>query len=82
MIILEICQKQPFDIIARTTRRTLVLCYVHIAKLLSNPAVYSLPFTLQLCYKPLGILQMVNKSQKVRISGHDLLQKLHNTNIA
>ena len=82
MTILEICKKQPFDIIAMTPRRTLGLCYVQIAQLLADPAVYSLPFTLQLCYKPLGRLQRVNKSQKVRISSHDLLQKLHNTNIA
>ena len=39
--------------------------------------VYALPFTLQLCCKPLGILQMVTKSQKVHISRHDLLQKSH-----
>ena len=39
--------------------------------------VYALPFTLQLCYKPLGILQTVTKSQKVHISRHDLLQKSH-----
>ena len=34
-------------------------------------------FTLQLCYRPLGILQRVIKSQKVHISSH-VLQKLHN----
>ena len=28
-------------------------------------------------YKPLGILQRVTKSQKVHISSHDVLQKLH-----
>ena len=55
MVILETCQKQAFDIIAITPRGTLGLCYVHIPQLMTNPAVYTLPFTLQLCYKPLGI---------------------------
>ena len=40
-------------------------------------AVYTLPFTFQLCYKPLGILQRITKSQKVHISSHDVLQKSH-----
>ena len=77
MIILEICQKQPFGIIAMTPRGTLELCCVHMAQLMIHPAVYTLTFTLQLCYKPLGILQRVNKSQKVHISS-DVLKKLHN----
>ena len=77
MIILEICQKQPFDIIAMTPIGTLGLCCAHIAQLMTHPAIYTLPFTLQLCYKPLDILQMVTKSQKVQISSHDKLQKLH-----
>ena len=77
MTILKIWQKQPFDIIAMTPRGTLGLCCVHIAQLVTHPAVYTLPFTLQLCYKPLGILQRVTKSQKVHISSHDVLQKLH-----
>ena len=59
-----------------TPRGTLGLCCVHIAQLMTHPAVYTLPFTLQLCYKPLGILQRVAKSQKVHISIH-VLQKLH-----
>ena len=71
MTILEICQKQPFDIIAMTPRGTLGLCCVHIAQLITHPAVYTLPFTLQLSYKPLGILQRVTKGQKVHISTHD-----------
>ena len=75
---MEICQKQPFDITAMTPRGTLGLCCVHIAQLMTHPAVYTLPFTLQLCYKPLGILQRVTKSQKVHISSRDILQKLHN----
>ena len=82
MIILEICQKQPFDVIAMTPRRTLGLCYVHIAQLMTNTAIYTLPFTLQLRYKPLSILQRVNKSQKVHISSHDVLERLHNINFA
>ena len=44
---------------------------------MTHPAVYTLPFTLHLCYKPLGILQRVTKSQKVHISSHDVLQKSH-----
>ena len=63
-----------------TTRRTLGLCCVHIAQLIAHPAIYTLPFTLQLCYKPLGILQKVTKSQKVHISDHDGLENLHNIN--
>ena len=55
MVILETCQKQAFDIIAITPRGTLGLCYVHIPQLMTHPAVYTLPFTLQLCYKPLDI---------------------------
>ena len=82
MMKLEICQKQPFDIIAMTPRRTLGLWCVRIAQLLTHPAVYTLPFTLQLCCKPLGILQRVTQSQKVDISSHDVLQKLNNINFA
>ena len=77
-MILEICQQDPFDIIAMTPRETLWLCCVHIAQLMTHPAIYTTPFTLQLCYKPLGILQRVTKSQKVHISSYDGLQKLHN----
>ena len=73
MIILNICQKEPFDFIAMTQRETLRLCYVLIADLVTYPAVYTLSFTLQLCYKPLGILQRVIKSQKVHISSNDVL---------
>ena len=65
-----------------TPRGTLGLCCVHIAQLMTHPAVYTLPFTLQLCYKPLGILQRLTKSQKVHISSHDILQKLHNIEIS
>ena len=72
-IIFNISQKQPFDIIAITSKRTLRLRCVHIAQLVTHPAVYTLPFTLQLCYKPLGILQRVTKSRKVHLSSHDVL---------
>ena len=82
MIILDICHKQPFDITAMTPRRTLGLCSVHIIQLVTHPVVYTLPFTLQLCYKSLGILQRVTKSQNVHISSHDGLKKLHNINFA
>ena len=59
MIIFEICQKQPFAIIAMTAILTLELCYIYISKLMTHQIVYTLPFPLQLCYKPLGILQGV-----------------------
>ena len=55
-----------------TPRGTFGLCCVHIAQLMT------LPFTIQLCYKPLGILKRVTKSQKVHISSHDGLQISHN----
>ena len=80
MIILEICQKQPFHIIAMLPKGTLGVCCAHIAQLMTHPAIYALPFTLQVCYKPLGILQRITKSQKVHISSLDKLQKLHNIN--
>ena len=59
-----ICRKKPFDIIAMTPRGTLGLCCVHIAQLMTHPAVYTLPFTFQLCYKPLGILQRVTRVKR------------------
>ena len=55
-------------------RETLWLCYVHIPQLMTRLAVYTLPFTLQLCYKPLGILQRVTKGQKVHQSSNNGLQ--------
>ena len=57
-----------------TPRGTLGLCCVHIAQLVIHPAVYTLPFTLQICYKPLGIFQWVTNSQRIHISSHDALQ--------
>ena len=65
-----------------TPRGTLGLCCVHIAQSMTHPADYTLPFTLQLCCKLLGILQRVTKSQKVHISSPDVLQKLHNIDFA
>ena len=61
-----------------TPRGTLGLCSVHIGQLMTHPAIYTILFTLQLCYKSLGILQRVTKSQKVHISNQDGLEKLHN----
>ena len=46
MIILEICQSDPFDIIAMTLA-------------IYTMAIYTLTFALKLFYKPLGILQRV-----------------------
>ena len=65
-----------------TPRGTLGLRCVHIAQLMTHSAVYTLPFTLDLCYKPLGILKRVTKSQKIHISRYDLLQKLNNMDFA
>ena len=78
----EICQKDPFDIIAMAPRGTLGLCCIHIAQLMTHPAIYTLPSALQLCYKLLGILQRVTKTQKVHISSPNGLKKLHNINFA
>ena len=65
-----------------TPRGTLGLYCVHIAQLMTDTATYTLPFTLQLCYKPVGIQQKITKSQRVYIFSHDVLQKLHNINFA
>ena len=56
-----------------TPTGTLGLCCVYIAQLMTHTAIYTLPFTLQLCYIALGILQRVTKSQSVHISSHDRL---------
>ena len=56
-----------------TPRGTLGLCCVYIAQLMTHTAIYTLPFTLQLCYKPFGILKRVTRSQRVHISSHDRL---------
>ena len=49
---------------------------------MTYPVVYSLPLTLQLCCKPLGILHSKTKSQKGNISSHDALQNLNNIDLA
>ena len=69
----------PFGIIVLTPKGTTGPCCARIAQLMT---IYTLPFTLQLFYKPLGILQRVTKSQKVQISRHHELQNLHNINFA
>ena len=71
--------KTAFWYHSNDTKRNPWLCCVHIAQF---PAVYTLPFTLQLCYKAIGILQRVTKSQKVYISSHNVLQNLHNLDLA
>ena len=53
---------------------TLWLWGVHIRQLMTHPAVFTLPFTLQLCYKSLAILWREAKSQKVHFSSYDGLQ--------
>ena len=65
-----------------TPRGILRLCCVHIAQLMTHPPVYTLPFTLQLCYKSFGILQRATKRQKVHISSHDVLQTVHKIEIS
>ena len=60
-----------------TPRRTLGLCCVYVAQLMTHLAIYTLPFTLQLCYIPIDIMQRVTKSHKVHISSHDRLQIIH-----
>ena len=82
MTILKICQRKPLDIIAMTPRGTIGLCCAHIAQLVTHLAVYTLLITLQLCYKPLGILQRLTKSQKVHISGQNVFLKNHNIDFA
>ena len=61
--------KTLFDIIAITPGGTIGLCCVYIAQLMSHTAIYTLPITLHLYYKPLGILQRVTKSQRVVCNG-------------
>ena len=54
------CLSDPFHIIAMIPRETLMLCCVHIAQLMTHPAIHTLPLTLQLCYKLLSILQRMD----------------------
>ena len=66
-------EKTTFWYHSNDTKGTLGLCCAHIAQLMTYPAISTLPFTLQLCYKPLGILQRVTKSWSVHRSRHDRL---------
>ena len=50
------------------SRGTLGLCCVHITQLMTHTNIQTLPFTLQLYWKLLGMLQKVTKSQKAHIS--------------
>ena len=52
------------------SRGTLGLCCVNITQLMTHINIQTLPFTLQLYCKLLGMLQRVTKSQKVHISIH------------
>ena len=56
---------------------TLGLCWVDISQSMTHPAIYTLTFTLQLCYKISGVIQRVTESQNVHISSHDGLQTLY-----
>ena len=67
MVLLKVSQKQPFDIIGMTPRGTLGICCAYIAKLMTHPAIYTLPFTLYFCCKSPGTLEIVTKSHKVHI---------------
>ena len=53
------------DIIAMIPIGTFGLCCIDIFKVMTYWGNYVIPFTLQLCYKPLGKLQRVTKSQKL-----------------
>ena len=57
-----------------TPSRALGLCCVPFPKLEIRLAISTLLFTLQVCYKPLGIPQRVTWSQMVHISSHNGLQ--------
>ena len=50
------------DIRILIPKGTLGLCCIHMAQLITHTAVMQKLFTLQLCYKPFGILQRVTKS--------------------
>ena len=57
-------------------RGTIRLCYVYIPYLMTHPTVYTLTFILQLCCKPLGILQRVIKGQKSNEGLHKFIALL------
>ena len=54
-----------------TPRGTFELCCIYTAQLMTHTAIYTLSFTLQLCYKPLGLLQRVTKRQRFIYQVHD-----------
>ena len=58
-------------------RGTFGLCCFNIAQLMTHSTLQKRLFTLQLCYKPLGILQRITKTQKVRRSRHDRLPEIN-----
>ena len=58
-------------------RGTFGLCCFNIAQLMTHSTLEKLPFTLRLCCKPLGILQRITKTQKVRRSRHDRLPEIN-----
>ena len=62
-----------------TPSRTIGLSCVHFAQLMTHQAAYAIPINLQSRYRPLVILERVNKSQKAHIPSHDVFKKLHNT---
>ena len=68
-------------IIELIPRKTVGLCWVHIDQLITYPAVYTLLFTLQLCYKPLGTLQRVKESKSSHIKSW-WITKLFNINFS
>ena len=57
-----------------TPRGALGLSCAPFSQLMIHPAIYTLLFTLRVCYKHLCIPQSVTRSQKVHISSHDGLQ--------
>ena len=59
-----------------TPRRALELCFVPFSRVKIHPAIYTLLFTLQVCYKTLGIALRVTRSEKVYISSHDGLRNV------
>ena len=54
------------------SRGTFGLCYI-----MTRSTLQKLPFTMQLCYSSLGILQRMTKSQKVCRSRHDRLPEIN-----
>ena len=63
-------------------RGTLGLCCVDISQLMTHPAIKTTPFSLQSCYKILGIPRWVTNTQKVYISNHEALQNCITSNVS